>query len=323
MNRRDIARAGASFALPRWVWVAFALGALVTVLSAVVPTSDASAAPGVPSSRASAAQVAPPAPTVTVPVVPTSPGPTSPSEPTGATPSDDDVNISLDLGDAMQDADPSATGEARKPSRSIVILLMLTLLSVAPSLMIMMTSFTRMVVVLSIARNAIGLQAIPPNQVITGLALFLSLFVMSPTLKEMNDQALQPYLRGDITQAQALPAAEKPIKSFMLANTRRDELQLMVEASKADKPDDPMDLSMSVVIPAFALSELKSAFIIGVMVLLPFLIIDLVVGAGLMSLGMMMLPPVFVSLPFKLLLFVMVDGWALIAHALIANYHGT
>lgn len=252
-------------------------------------------------------------PSVTVPAVPTpSPATTAP---------DEDLSINLDLGDLGRDADPTSTGEDRKPSRSIVILLMLTLLSVVPSLLICMTSFTRIVVVLSIARNAIGLQSIPPNQVITGLALFLSLFVMAPTLKDMNDQALQPYLRGDIQQSEALKAAERPIKTFMLANTRNTELDLMVDASGADRPDDPKDLSLTTVIPAFILSELKSAFIIGVMVLLPFLIIDLVVASGLMSLGMMMLPPVFVSLPFKILLFVMVDGWALIAHALLANYH--
>jgi len=259
------------------------------------------------------------APSITVPVAPTPPVPGSPT--TTLAPNDDDVTVSLDLGDLGKDSDPTKTGEERKPSRSIVILIVLTLLSVAPSLVVMMTSFTRIVVVLSIARNAVGLQSIPPNQVITGLALFLSLFVMAPTFKQMNDQGLQPYLRGDLKQGEALKAAEKPLKEFMLANTRREELQLMVKASGSEAPENPQDLSMTTVIPAFALSELKSAFIIGVMVLLPFLIIDLVVGAGLMSLGMMMLPPVFVSLPFKLLLFVMVDGWALIAHAVIANYH--
>ncbi|MFN8051643.1 MAG: flagellar type III secretion system pore protein FliP [Acidimicrobiales bacterium] len=256
-------------------------------------------------------------PTVTVPPTPVAPTPTT----TTPDSSNDKVNIDVDLGSVAQDSNPDASGDARKPSKSIVILLMLTLLSVVPSLLICMTSFTRIVVVLSIARNAIGLQAIPPNQVITGLAVFLSLFVMAPTLKHMNDDALQPYLRGDIKQGQALKAAEKPLKKFMLSNTRNTELNLMIDASKSKKPKDPQELSLTTVIPAFILSELKSAFIIGVMVLLPFLIIDLVVSSGLMSLGMMMLPPVFVSLPFKLLLFVMVDGWALIAHALIANYH--
>lgn len=262
-----------------------------------------------PDAGAAPAQVPP----VTVPAVPApSPSTTAPGE---------DLSINLDLGDLGRDADPTSTGEDRKPSRSIVILLVLTLLSVVPSLLICMTSFTRIVVVLSIARNAIGLQSIPPNQVITGLALFLSLFVMAPTLKDMNDQALQPYLRGDIQQSEALKSAEAPLKKFMLANTRNTELDLMVDATGADAPEDPRDLSLTTIIPAFILSELKSAFIIGVMVLLPFLIIDLVVASGLMSLGMMMLPPVFVSLPFKILLFVMVDGWALIAHALLANYH--
>lgn len=249
-------------------------------------------------------------PTVTIPTTPATTTPTT----------NDNVNIDIDLGDLTKDANPASNGDKRKPSQSIVIFLLLTVLAIAPSLLICMTSFTRIIVVLSIARNAIGLQSIPPNQVLTGLAMFLSLFVMAPTLKQTNDQALQPYLRGDIQQSQALKNAEKPIKTFMLANTRTTELNLMIDASNTKKPDNPQQLSLTTIIPAFILSELKSAFIIGVMVLLPFLIIDLVVSSGLMSLGMMMLPPVFVSLPFKLLLFVMVDGWALITHALLANY---
>jgi len=257
-----------------------------------------------------------PAQTVPAVTVPTVPAPT-----TTTTDDGDNVSIDLDLGEVARDSNPTASGEERKPSKSIVIFLLLTLLSIVPSLLICMTSFTRIVVVLSIARNAIGLQSIPPNQVITGLAVFLSLFVMAPTLKEMNDQGLQPYLRGDIKQSEALKAAEKPLKKFMLANTRQTELNLMIDAADQERPKEPEQLSLTTIIPAFILSELKSAFIIGVMVLLPFLIIDLIVSSGLMSLGMMMLPPVFVSLPFKILLFVMVDGWALIAHALIANYH--
>ena len=257
-----------------------------------------------------------PAQTVPAVTVPTVPAPTTTTDDGG-----DDVSIDVDLGEVARDSNPTASGEERKPSKSIVIFLLLTLLSIVPSLLICMTSFTRIVVVLSIARNAIGLQSIPPNQVITGLAVFLSLFVMAPTLKEMNDQGLQPYLRGDIKQSEALKAAEKPLKKFMLANTRQTELNLMIDAADQERPKEPEQLSLTTIIPAFILSELKSAFIIGVMVLLPFLIIDLIVSSGLMSLGMMMLPPVFVSLPFKILLFVMVDGWALIAHALIANYH--
>jgi len=213
-----------------------------------------------------------------------------------------------------------AAGANGKPSKSIAILVGLTILAIAPSLVVLMTSFTRMVVVLGLARNAIGLQTVPPNQVITGLAVFLSIFVMAPTIKHINDEAWQPYLKGEITQSQALKAAEKPIKTFMLRNTRREELNLMFKLSDTKPPKDPKRTSLTTLIPAFVLSELKAAFIIGVVVLLPFLVIDLVVGSGLMSLGMMMLPPVFVSLPFKLLLFVMVDGWSLIAHALVANY---
>ena len=266
------------------------------------------------------AQVAPVAPGVTLPAPTIPPLPVPPGQSAPTTTSKDNVNVNLDLGALANDSNPSSSGADRKPSKSIVIFLLLTVLSIAPSILICMTSFTRIMVVLSIVRNAVGLQSIPPNQVLTGLAFFLSLFVMAPTLKATNDQALQPYLRGDLKQGEALKAAEKPIKTFMLANTRSGELDLMVRASKATKPKNPMDLSLTTVIPAFILSELKSAFIIGVMVLLPFLIIDLVVSSGLMSLGMMMLPPVFVSLPFKLLLFVMVDGWALITHALLANY---
>ena len=246
---------------------------------------------------------------------------TIPADTTTTTAGNGNVNLNLDLGSLGKDADPTATGKAKKPDNSIVILLLLSVLAIAPSLVIMMTSFTRMIVVLSMVRNAVGLQSIPPNQVITGLALFLSLFVMAPTLKQVNDQALQPYLKGDMKQSQAFKAAEAPIKHFMLANTRKEELNLMIDAGHHKAPDKLTDLSLVTVIPAFVLSELKSAFIIGVMVLLPFLVIDLVVSLGLMSLGMMMLPPVFVSLPFKLLLFVMVDGWAMVAHALLANYH--
>ena len=259
------------------------------------------------SAGASVSQTAPTPPTP--PVSPAAP-------PTTVAPSDGRVSFDVDLGTVGGDG--STDG---KPSKSIVILLGLTVLAIAPSLVILMTSFTRMVVVLGLARNAIGLQTVPPNQVLTGLAVFLSLFVMAPTIKQINDEAWQPYQRGEITQSVALKKAETPIKTWMLKNTRREELDLMLGLSKSVKPEKPEDTSMTALIPAFVLSELKSAFIIGVMILLPFLVIDLVVSSGLMSLGMMMLPPVFVSLPFKLLLFVMVDGWSMIAHALVANYH--
>jgi flagellar biosynthetic protein FliP len=252
-------------------------------------------------------------------VDPTNPlAPTTPATTPTTTPSDGRVSFDVDLGNLGDDHPTSGNG---KPSKTIAILVGLTVLAIAPALVVLMTSFTRMVVVLGLARNAVGLQTVPPNQVITGLAVFLSLFVMAPTIKHINDDAWQPYLKGTISQSQALKKAETPIKTFMLKNTRREELDLMIKLSGSKAPSKPQKTSLTTLIPAFVLSELKAAFIIGVVVLLPFLVIDLVVSSGLMSLGMMMLPPVFVSLPFKLLLFVMVDGWSLIAHALVANYH--
>lgn len=217
--------------------------------------------------------------------------------------------LSLDLGD-----------QAGKPSQSVLIIIGLTLLSVAPSLVIMMTSFTRIVIVLSLTRNAMGLQAIPPNQAVVGLALFLSLFVMGPTLTKMNDEGLQPLLKGQISQSEAFDRASKPLKGFMLANTRRSELSMLISASGQKAPSTPEKVSLPTLIPAFILSELKTAFIIGFVIFVPFLVIDLVVSAVLMALGMMMLPPAFVSLPFKLLLFVMVDGWSLVAASLLRSF---
>ena len=202
----------------------------------------------------------------------------------------------------------------------MTIILGLTVLAVAPSILIMMTSFTRIVVVLSLTRNALGVQSIPPNQVLVGLAMFLTFFVMSPVLTQVNDTALQPYMKGDITQSQALKKAEGPIKGFMLANTRSSDLGMMVGMQGGEKPETAEETSLIAVIPAFVLSELRSAFIIGIVLFVPFVILDLVVSAVLMSLGMMMLPPVFISLPLKLLVFVMVDGWALTAQALVSNY---
>ena len=225
-----------------------------------------------------------------------------------------EASINLDLGDI--------TGEDGKaPSQSIVIILLLTLLSVAPALLIMLTSFTRIVVVLSLTRNALGLQSIPPNQVVVGLALFLSLFMMSPTLKELNDEALQPFLNGDIEQGEAFDRAEAPIREFMMGQVREGELAMFVRASGDERPATPEDVSLAALVPAYILSELKTAFIIGFVVFVPFLVIDLVVSSSLMSMGMMMLPPVLISLPFKLLLFVMVDGWALVVRALITSFN--
>ena len=185
----------------------------------------------------------------------------------------------------------------------------------------MMTSFTRIVIVLSLTRNALGLQSIPPNQVIVGLSLFLSLFVMAPTLNEVNDVGLQPLMKGDKTFEQAWKSAQKPIKAFMLKETRSGELNLFLKASNTKAPKHREDISLAALIPAFVLSEIKTAFIIGFVIFVPFLIIDMVVSSTLMSMGMFMLPPVLVSLPFKLLLFVMVDGWALIIKSLITSFH--
>ena len=225
------------------------------------------------------------------------------------------VNFTVDLGGDDENAPPGG---------SVVLIIGLALLSVAPSLVIMLTSFTRIVIVFSLVRSALGVQSIPPNQVVVGLSLFLSLFVMGPTLSQMNEVGLQPYLDGEKTQEEAYNDAVDPLRDFMFANTGTEELELMLAAQDVDTPPEgPEDVSMSALIPAFILSELKAAFIIGFVVFMPFLVIDLVVSAVLMSLGMMMLPPVFVSLPFKILLFVMVNGWVLVAETLINSFNTT
>jgi flagellar biosynthetic protein FliP len=208
-----------------------------------------------------------------------------------------------------------------KPSQTVSIILLLTVLSIAPSLLMLCTAFTKIIVVLSLTRNALGTPTIPPNQVLAGLALFLSLFIMAPVLTQMNDQALQPYLKGTISQTQAFDKGVAPLRTFMLKETRKTELNTMISLSKGARPAKAEDVPLTTLIPAFVLSELKSAFIIGFVIFIPFLVIDLVVSSSLMSMGMMMLPPVMISLPFKLLLFVMVDGWDMIAKALVTSYH--
>lgn len=207
------------------------------------------------------------------------------------------------------------------PSNAIVLLLALTVLAVAPALLLMTTSFTKIIVVLSITRNALGLQGVPPNQVLAGLAIFLSFFVMAPVLSVVNTDALQPYLDGSLSFGDAFDIARIPLEKFMLNNTRPEDLALMVKVSNEPAPPTPADVSLTTLIPAFILSELRAAFIIGFVIFLPFLIIDIVVSSGLMSVGMIMLPPVLVSLPFKLLLFVLVDGWALIVSSLVDSYN--
>lgn len=220
-----------------------------------------------------------------------------------------DNDITIDIGQGEDN-----------PSQSVLLIVGLSLLSLAPSLVIMLTSFTRIAVVLSLTRNALGLQGVPPNQVIVGLSLFLSLFVMGPTIQDMNDGALQPYLDGRISQGEAYEQATGPIRAFMLDNTRTAELDLMMDATPGGRPATIDEVGLTTIIPAFVLSELKTAFLMGFVIFIPFLIIDLVVASVLMSLGMMMLPPVFVSLPFKLLLFVLVGGWSLIVETLLASY---
>lgn len=222
---------------------------------------------------------------------------------------DDDGAIQIDIGTS-----------GSEPSQSVLLIVGMAVLSLAPSLIIMMTGFTRIVIVLSLTRNALGLQGVPPNQVIIGLSMFLSLFVMSPALNQMNDEALQPYLDGVITQELAIERATVPVKDFMMGQVREEELELMLSTSRMEKPETADDVSMMTLIPAFMLSELKTAFIIGFVIFIPFLIVDIVVSASLMSLGMMMLPPIFVSLPFKLLLFVMVGGWSLIVETLLTSF---
>lgn len=207
----------------------------------------------------------------------------------------------------------------KEVATSIQILLLLTVLSLAPSILIMMTSFTRIVIVLSFLRNALGTQQTPPNQVMVGLALFLTLFIMAPVGSQINSQAIQPYMSGKITQEQAFNRGEKPIKNFMLRQTRDKDLSLFIRLSK-QKNVTKKNIPLSIVIPSFIISELKTAFEMGFLIYIPFLIIDMVIASTLMSMGMMMLPPVMISLPFKLLLFVMVDGWNLIVQSIINSF---
>jgi flagellar biosynthetic protein FliP len=213
----------------------------------------------------------------------------------------------------------NAEGEA-SGSTSLSILLLITVLSLAPAIMILMTSFTRIVVVLGFVRMSLGTNQMPPTQVLIGLALFLTLFVMAPTLGQVNEVAVQPYLKGEIGQTDALNRASLPLKEFMAKHTREKDLLLFMNYTQADKPENTADIPLSVLVPAFAISELKTAFQMGFMIFIPFLVIDMVVASVLMSMGMMMLPPVMISLPFKILLFVLVDGWYLVVQSLLMSF---
>ncbi|WP_370570219.1 flagellar type III secretion system pore protein FliP [Paenibacillus sp. JCM 10914] len=220
-------------------------------------------------------------------------------------------NIDISIGD---------NGDAPGTS-ALSLILMITILSIAPAILVLMTSFTRIVIVLGFVRTSLGTQQTPPNQVLIGLALFLTLFVMAPTLSTMNDVALQPYIRGEITQSEALDKAQDPIKKFMFSHTREKDLLLFMNYTGAEKPETYEDIPLTVLVPAFAISELKTGFQMGFMIFIPFLVIDIVVASVLMAMGMMMLPPVMISLPFKILLFVLVDGWYLVVKSMLMSFN--
>ncbi|MGD9998696.1 MAG: flagellar type III secretion system pore protein FliP [Ilumatobacteraceae bacterium] len=299
-------------------WVALALVAFVLVVTATGSTRHAFAGTD-PVTPTVPGPVVPDPPIRPAPITPITPG-TSGSSSSSSSSSDDGTGGAIDdSADASIDVNfPNVTEDS---SNSVVIILLLTVLSIAPSLLVLCTSFTRVVIVLSLTRNAIGIPSIPPQQVIVGLSVFLTLFVMGPTLSEMKDVALDPLLAGEISTSQALEAAQPPLREFLLAHTREGELELFLDASDTKTPVARDEVPLNALIPAFVLSELKSGFIIGFVIFVPFLIIDLVVSAVLMGLGMMMLPPSFVSLPFKLLLFVMLDGWMLVVGTLLTSYH--
>lgn len=220
-------------------------------------------------------------------------------------------NISIDIGGA-------AEGAGLVPTLQLLILL--TVLSLVPAFLMLMTSFTRVVIVLGFVRGAVGTQQVPPNQVIAGLALFLTIFLMRPVYMQINETALQPYLAEEITQEEAYALAAEPLREFMFRQTREKDLALFVGMAGMERPAGREDIPLPVLVPAFVISELKTAFQMGFMLFVPFLIIDMVVASTLMAMGMFMLPPVLISLPFKLLLFIMVDGWHLVVKSLVESF---
>jgi flagellar biosynthetic protein FliP len=224
--------------------------------------------------------------------------------------------------DPVPDISVTVESESSALSNTVTIIVLLTIAGVAPGILLLMTAFTRFVVVLGLTRNAVGVQTIPPSQVLIGLALILTFFVMGPVFTMVNDDAVQPLLAGDISQSEAISAGYEPLREFMLAQTRDDDLRLFMSLSEQEKPETPEEVSATTLIPAFVISELRTAFIIGFLIFIPFLVIDLVVSAVLMSMGMVMLPPVFISLPLKLLLFVLVDGWALLIGSVVQSVNG-
>ncbi|MEA0564703.1 MULTISPECIES: flagellar type III secretion system pore protein FliP [Lysinibacillus] len=219
-----------------------------------------------------------------------------------------------DLINVFSNSDPTNV------STSVKLLLLLTVLSLAPSILILMTSFARIVIVLSFVRTALATQQMPPNQVIIGLALFLTFFIMAPTFQEVNKEALQPLFAEEIGLEEAYDRASVPFKEFMSKHTRQKDLDLFLSYNQAEKPASVEEIPLTMLVPAFALSEIKTAFQIGFMIFIPFLVIDMIVASTLMSMGMMMLPPVMISLPFKILLFVLVDGWYLVMKSLLQSF---
>lgn len=202
----------------------------------------------------------------------------------------------------------------------VEVFLLISFLSLLPAILIMCTSFIRIVVILSLLRHALGGGQMPPNPVIIGLSLFLTFFIMSPTIDVIAKDSINPYIEKQVTMKEAFQRAEPPIKSFMLKQTRQKDIALFLNISKEKLPQDPKELPLKVVVPAFAISELKTAFEIGVLIFMPFLIIDMIISSVLLSMGMMMLPPILISLPFKLLLFVLVDGWNLIVGSIVRSF---
>lgn len=212
------------------------------------------------------------------------------------------------------------TNDPGNVSTSIKLLLLLTILSLAPSILILLTCFTRIIIVLSFVRTSLATQQMPPNQILIGLALFLTFFIMAPTFSTVNEEALQPLFNEEISLEEAYDRAQIPLKEFMAKHTRQKDLALFIKYSNVDRPETVADIPLTALVPAFAISELKTAFQIGFMIFIPFLVIDMIVASVLMSMGMMMLPPVMISLPFKILLFVLVDGWYLIVKSLLESY---
>lgn len=213
-----------------------------------------------------------------------------------------------------------ADSDAANVATSVKLMLLLTVLSLAPAILILMTSFARIIIVLSFVRTALATQQMPPNQVLVGLALFLTFFIMAPTFQEVNDAALKPLFAEEISLEEAFDEASAPLKEFMSKHTRQKDLELFIKYNGGERPESLEEVPLTMLVPAFALSEIKTAFQMGFMIFIPFLVIDMIVASVLMSMGMMMLPPVMISLPFKILLFVLVDGWHLIIKSLLQSF---